>query len=163
MNSSIAIYSWSVLSSCILKSSFSSKTLFWKALSPVFDQVIWKILAKELNLQEQKHGSESPNLKSIFQWYFAVLHLLRFFLLKPVQEKLNPFAISFQNHIESTQLIDIADQWVRFYLTETLSQAVLNVDVFFQQHSSLLQVCNEYRFLIINSNFNLSFGLLRFN
>ena len=80
-----------------------------------------------------------------------------------MQEKLNPFAISFQNHIESTQLIDIADQWVRFYLTETLSQAVLNVDVFFQQRSSLLQVCNEYRFLIINSNFNLSFGLRRLN
>ena len=44
--------------------------------------------------------------------------------------------------MESTQLIDIADQWVRFYLTETLSQAVLNVDVFFQQHSSQ---CYRYK------------------
>ena len=84
-------------------------------------------------------------------------------MLKPVEKKLSPFAINFQNYIESTQLIDNVDRWVRFYLTETLSQAVSLIVLFSETFFSMLQVYNVYKFLIINSGINLSFGLLRLN
>ena len=84
-------------------------------------------------------------------------------MLKPVEKKLSPFAINFQNYIEITQLIDNVDRWVRFYLTETLSQAVSLIVLFSETFFSMLQVYNVYKFLIINSGINLSFGLLRLN
>ena len=163
MNSSIAIYWWSALSRCILKMSFSSKTLFYNALSPVFDQVLWKVLAKELNLREQNRDRDPLIRRAPFNG-ILLLNICRVFSLKGSTRK---------NWVQP----------IRFYLTKTLSQrvmflvAVSLVVLFSATFFSMLHLYNVSRileslalqhswmnrFLIINSAFNLSLGLLRFN
>ena len=63
-------------------------------------------------------------------------------LLKPVEEKFKfkPFMINVQNHIETSQLIDNADQLIGVYLTETLSWTDL----------SLLAMCASILYSCLN-------------